>query len=194
MRTFIAIEIPPDIRSRISQLIEDLRPAAPNVRWARTEGLHVTLKFLGEVPLPKVDTVKQALASIRGIDPFVIQIGGAGYFPTERAPRVVWLGVQAGHELTALAARVDAALGPVGFAKEDRPYKPHLTLARVQMPAKIAALQQQLRKSEPLDVGSFTATEFYLYESKTAPKGSIYSKLERFAMAPVSSEGSPRQL
>src|ERR1035437_1318706 len=87
MRTFIAIDIPDEIRRKIQDVIETLRPAATNVRWSRAEGLHLTLKFLGEVPPTKLEKVKTSLAAVHLQAPLALRVQGIGYFPNERSPR-----------------------------------------------------------------------------------------------------------
>ncbi len=188
MRTFVAIDIPAAIRERIRELIEALKPAATNIRWSRPEGLHITLKFLGEVPPAQVEQVKLALFEVHLGDPLPIAIQGAGYFPSERSPRVIWLGISAVSELADLAGRVETNLELLGFAKENRPFSAHLTLGRIGTPGKIFAVQELLRKREPLAFGSFTAKEFFLYESKLSSKGSVHTKIARFDIAGSSSK------
>src|SRR5579885_325573 len=100
MRAFVAIDIPSNIRERIRDLIGALKPLDPNIRWARPEGVHITLKFLGEVPLPKVEQVSSALSNVKLPASFRVGIEGCGYFPNERSPRVAWLGIEAGMELS----------------------------------------------------------------------------------------------
>jgi 2'-5' RNA ligase len=185
MRIFIAIEIPQVIRTAIAELINSLKPAANNVRWSRPEGLHITLKFLGEVEPSRIDEVTHALSAVHSTPPFSVAIQSAGYFPNERSPRVVWLGIQAGAELPQLACSVEAALIPLGFENKQRAFSPHLTLGRVKPPGKITAVQESLQRREPLLFGSFMATEFFLYESKPSRTGSVYNKLARFQIAPA---------
>jgi RNA 2',3'-cyclic 3'-phosphodiesterase len=180
MRTFVAIDIPPEIRDGIRELIATLRRAPSNVRWSRPEGLHITLKFLGEIPPDKVDSVKLTLQSLPAAEPIAVSITGAGFFPNERAPRVLWLGIEAGPELAQLAARVEDSLAPLGIAKEDRPFSPHLTLGRIRDNVGITSLRDLLKRQEPLQLGSFSATAFYLYESQLSSSGSIYKKMAQF--------------
>ena len=184
MRTFVAIDIPSPIRLKIADLVETLHPAITNIRWTKPEGLHITLKFLGEVPPADVEEIKLKLASIHLATPLPVRICGAGFFPNARAPRVIWLGVNGGTELGALAGQIEETLLPLGFAKEDRAFSAHLTLGRPREPGRLAALQELLRRREPLDMGSFVANEFFLYESKPSPKGSLYLKIARFEIAP----------
>jgi len=192
MRTFVAIDISDEIRSKIRDLIQTLQPAAPQIRWARPEGLHVTLKFLGEVPLGKLETIQATLASVRSPVPIALRVQGAGYFPNERSPRVIWLGVDGGKELLELVEQVEENFRTLGFAREKRPFSGHLTLGRLRMPGKIVALQELLREREPLALGSFVARELFLYESKLSPGGSEYFRIARFEFAPLATN-RPKQ-
>ena len=190
MRTFVAIEIPAEICKHIRELLVALQRAPAEIRWARPEGLHITLKFLGEVAPEKVGLVKARLQALPAFAPLPIEIRGAGFFPDERAPRVLWLGIHAGPELQQLAASVEDSLVSLGFPKEDRPFAPHLTLARsagarsaigrTKTAGSLSALRELLRLREPLEMGAFTAHDFFLYESQAAPGGSVYRKLARF--------------
>src|SRR6266404_4653435 len=131
MRTFIAIDITPPIRESIRALLAELKQTERRIRWSRPEGLHITLKFLGEVPPARIGDLKACLASIRTPAPFAISIRGSGYFPGERSPHVIWLGVDGDGDLGALASIIEQAIEPIGFPREKRPYSAHLTLGRV---------------------------------------------------------------
>jgi 2'-5' RNA ligase len=189
MRIFVGIEIPSDIRQRIRELIEVLQRGAAPIRWSRVDGMHITLKFIGDAPAEKVDQIKVALQAVSPVGPVSIRIQGAGYFPSERAPRVVWLGVQADPQLAELAEHLEQGLVPLGVPKEDRLFAPHLTIGRLRTPAPIPAVRELLRQREPLDLGAFTAREFCLYDSQRLPDGSIYKRLARFPLSePVREE------
>jgi 2'-5' RNA ligase len=180
MRTFVAIDLPSEIRRKVAQLIAALQPTTTHVRWARADGLHLTLKFIGEIAPEKIAEVTNRLSAIRIAAPISLAIRGAGYFPNERSPRVIWLGVEAGDDLPALAAQVEEALLPLGVQKETRLFAAHLTLGRLNGPERIPLLQEVLRR-QPLDFGSFDAGEFFLYESQPSRGGSLYRKIARFA-------------
>ncbi|MBI3933659.1 MAG: RNA 2',3'-cyclic phosphodiesterase [Acidobacteria bacterium] len=188
MRTFVAIEIPGEIRDRIQKLMETLRRAPANVRWSRPESLHITLKFLGEIPAEKVGQVKKRLQALPAAAPVTIRLAGAGFFPNDRTPRVIWLGIEAGPELHRLAASVEQNLLSLGIPKEDRNFSPHLTLGRIRAADGVATLRTILQQQEPLEMGTFTAAEFFLYESQLAPGGSIYRKVARFPLGAPAAE------
>lgn len=183
MRIFIAIDIPEAIRAEIRRVMDALRASAPRLRWSRPAGLHITLKFIGEIPPARVEQVQQLLSALPPAPAMQISLRQSGFFPGERKPRVFWLGVQAGPELAALAKRIDTELATLGIAVETRSYNPHLTLARIEAPSDVERLPEALSKLGPLDMGTFVASEYFLYESKMSPGGSIYTKLHHFPLS-----------
>jgi 2'-5' RNA ligase len=195
MRLFVALDIDDPIRERITRFVEGVRNFAPDARWAKEESLHVTLKFIGEQAESSVDQIKEALAATAGRSTQIV-FRGYGFFPTPNSARVFWIGMEAGPELAALAAEVDAKLTPLGIAKEERNFTPHLTLARSSRASGAPGrrkedgprrtfhrLQEKLSALPAPDFGSMTAHEFFLYQSRLSPKGSTYTKLARFDLA-----------
>lgn len=180
MRIFIALDIPEEIRNRMTEYMEDARKLVPDARWARIEGLHVTLKFIGETSEARVQEIKLALGGIKA-EPFGIEFAGVGFFPNPKSARVFWIGVQGGEALSKLAASVDAALENIGFAREEKAYHPHLTLARAGSHP-LRALQPLLKDSPP-QFGTMAAKEFFLYQSQPQRGGSRYTKLEKFSLS-----------
>jgi RNA 2',3'-cyclic 3'-phosphodiesterase len=194
MRLFVALDIDESIRERIARFAEGASPFAPEARWAKPESLHVTLKFIGERPDDALASIRQALSTVHGTA-IAIQFRGYGFFPTAKSPRVFWVGMQAGPELAALAAAVDGATSTLGIPKEDRAFSPHLTLARAAggsgSPRRMAQdrpnrafqrLHEKLSALPSPEFGAITAREFFLYQSQLSPKGSKYTKLERFVL------------
>jgi 2'-5' RNA ligase len=188
MRLFAALDIPEDVRSKLAALAAKLRAGSPKARWARIEGLHVTLKFIGEASQEKAQAIKSALASLPARNTFAINFGSLGFFPNERRPRVLWAGVAAGPELAALAADVEMALAALGLAREERAFSPHLTLARFDSPRDLEALRAVIEKAGPLEFGAATAREFHLYQSVLKPGGAEYTRLATFPFAGRTSE------
>lgn len=138
-RVFVAIELPSHLRERIKDHIDDLRDEFPKVRasWIREENLHLTLKFLGDTPVNRVEKLSQAAErAARSVAPFEISIGGCGAFPPRGQPRVLWIGVKdlSGH-LAALHQGLENECALSGFEREPRSFNPHLTIARVRAPA-----------------------------------------------------------
>ncbi len=136
LRTFIAVELDQELKATLTEIQTRLRGAVPPraVRWVQSEGIHLTLKFLGDTPLDKVEQVKAALALAAGqIPAFTITVAGVGCFPDARRPRVVWVGIQEpSGSLARLWQAVESHVAPLGFPTEKRPFSPHLTLGRVQ--------------------------------------------------------------
>jgi 2'-5' RNA ligase len=177
MRLFMALDIPADIRARLTEYMERARALASEARWARVEGLHVTLKFIGHVDDAAVEKIKAALSAIKAT-PFEVKFTGVGFFPNPNAGRVFWTGVDGGNSLPKLASTIDAAMEKLGIARETKHYHPHLTLARTNS-RPLRGLKPLLEEPTP-QFGTMTAREFFLYQSQPQKGGSKYTKLERF--------------
>lgn len=178
MRLFIALDIPAEVRAALTSYMERARLLAPEARWARVEGLHVTLKFIGHVDDAAVGNIKSALRSIKTVS-FEVKFAGVGFFPNPNAGRVFWAGVDGGENLPRLASTIDAAMEKLGIPRETKPYHPHLTLARTSS-RPLRGLKPLL--DEPPQFGTMTAREFFLYQSQPQKGGSKYTKLERFEL------------
>jgi 2'-5' RNA ligase len=183
MRLFTGIDLPPDVITNLENLLDRLKPTA-QINWSPPRNLHVTTKFIGEWPEDRLAELKSALGALPARAPISITIEKLGFFPNPHSPRVFWAGIQAG-DLAGLARDTEEALATLGIAKEQRAYSPHLTLARIKTPGKQPALLQAVAKLPSLEFGSFVADRFYLYQSRTAPSGSVYTKLSEFPLAHV---------
>ena len=195
MRIFVGIDLDDAIRTKIARFLDGVRGFAPDARWVRPESLHITLKFIGEQKPEQMAAITERLQIVQGKNTD-IRVAGFGFFPTAKALRVFWIGIQAGHELAELASDIDSALAELQIPHEERPFSPHLTLARGgggsgspkwrkgDGPNSIfAELQKRLAAMSELDFGTMTAREFFLYQSQLSPGGSKYTKLQRFALA-----------
>ncbi len=180
MRLFVALELTDAVRGAIRDLASRLQRARADVRWVRPEGMHLTLKFIGEVPEEKLSAIKQALSAVRSSRPVEMEFRGLGYFPHERRPRVLWVGIEASENLTELAAQMEAALEPLGLERENRPYVPHLTVGRFKSTKRLDLLQEEIAALPSTEIGRIETSEFFLFQSKLSPKGAEYTKLERF--------------
>jgi 2'-5' RNA ligase len=194
MRLFVAIDIDDAIRGKVIRFIEGVSGFAPDARWARPESLHVTLKFIGEKSEEEADKIKRALKMIAP-DAFDLTFRGYGFFPSTRAPRVFWIGINGGPKLTSLAATVDETLAQLDIPKEEHAYTPHLTLARGaggsgsprkqrgdHPNSRFQRLQEKLAELPAPEFGTMTAREFFLYRSQLSPAGSKYTKLAGFRL------------
>ena len=188
MRIFVAIDLPDDIRARIRELMDLLRSAAPGLRWSRPEGLHITLKFAGEISEAQIEEARRGLTGLPPAAPLPISIAGSGFFPSAKRPRAFWLGVKAGQELPLLAAQIDAEMSRINIPTETRPYTPHLTMARADGSVNLKQLEDQLARIGQLDLGTFTAKEYFIYKSTLSRGGSIYTKLFRIEMSGAAKE------
>jgi len=190
MRLFVALDIDESIREKIVGFIESVREFAADVRWVKTESLHVTLKFIGETSKP--DEIEHALSQIQAT-PIEMRFRGYGFFPTPKSARVFWVGIESGTTLSGLAKTIDETLIPLGIAKETHSFSPHLTLARSgsgrpshqkkdRTNRNFQRLQEKLEALPVPEFGTMTAHEFFLYQSQLSPKGSRYTKIADFAL------------
>jgi RNA 2',3'-cyclic 3'-phosphodiesterase len=194
MRLFIALDIDEAIRERITRFVEGVRNFAPDARWVKPETLHITLKFIGEQPDTSLEKIKHALSTVQE-SATEINFRGFGFFPAVKSARVFWIGIDAGPQLSVLAAAIDEKMPALDIAKEERPFNPHLTLARGaggsgsprwrkgDGPNRMfQKLQEKLSALPMPEFGSMTPREFFLYQSHLSPKGSKYTKLAGFAL------------
>ncbi len=179
MRLFTGIDLPEQVRERLERLLMHLRPIA-HLKWSPVYNLHVTLKFIGEFPEEKLPELETALRSMPPRQPISAEVKGLGWFPNPHHPRVFWVAVHAGGELAALASDIDSAVQPVGIAAEERPFTPHLTLARIKDPVPLQALRGAIAQLDSVEFGSFAIDRFYLYRSQPGSAGSIYTKLSEY--------------
>lgn len=180
LRTFVAVEITGAIRARAGELITALGGTTADVKWVETHNLHLTLKFLGEVHEREIAQVCQAVA--RGaaeVQPFELQVRGAGAFPNAARPRTVWIGADRGaQEMVVLHDRVEAALAELGYREEHRRFQTHVTIGRVRGGGPgILELGTLLQQRANAAVGSMTVQKVTVFSSALTPSGPIYEVL-----------------
>jgi len=180
MRAFIAIELPESIRDALRREQARFRAVCPDARWTRPEGIHLTLKFLGDISNHQEAQVKDALSRMEPFEKFTVRVQGFGFFPGAKRPRVFWAGLDAPPALEQLAAQVESAVAPLGFPPENRLFKPHLTLARFKIPRPQPKVEALLAVQNSALLGSFEVSEFFLWESRLLPGGAEYHKVARF--------------
>lgn len=185
LRLFAALDIPEEVRERIAKAVSRNAGLLPQARWVRKENLHLTLKFIGEFPLERlgglVDIVE---AKALNGEPFTVALKGCGGFPSPGKARVIWVGMGKGQkEAASLAAELDSGLAKVGVGRETRPFRGHLTLARLRNPLDcspcLASLEEDLAGLEDMD---FMISEITLYRSFLRPGGPEYVPLRRFGL------------
>jgi 2'-5' RNA ligase len=180
VRLFIALDLPYSVRHSIRALITRLRPESTGARWVRPEGVHITLKFLGETGERKLDLLQPALETIQSPQPVEMYFRGLGFFPNEFHPQVVWCGVDASPNLVQLAKDVERTLESLGWEPEGRPFVPHLTLARFKSHDGLDKLVRAANNLKSYDFGHTFESEFHLFESMLKPSGAEYKKLATF--------------
>ena len=180
MRLFTGLDLSEDVLANLARLLGRLRPTA-RIRWSPVENFHITTKFIGEWPPGRLHELTAALAALPPRPAIAVSIRRVGFFPNPHAPRVFWCGIEA-PGLEALAADTGRATAALGIAREDRAYSPHLTLARIQERLNLQPLRETIAALDSLEFGSFTATGFFLYESRRGPSGSVYTKLAEFPL------------
>lgn len=184
IRCFVAIPLPEDILAELDRVSRQLRDLGIDARFPRPESIHLTLKFLGDVPesvIPDILTTLEARVSRH--EPFEVNVRKAGVFPHLANPRVVWLGIEPEDELRQLQLSVEKGLVELGFEKERRRFSPHLTLARVKSRRMIANLMHYVEVHGPsLELGSFAVGTVILYRSELRPDGAVYSQLGSAAL------------
>jgi 2'-5' RNA ligase len=176
VRLFVAVNLPRPLRGAIFAAGTPLRAAAPSVRWVDPEGLHLTLKFLGEVADGRSGEIVAALErACAGARPFPLEVGGFGAFPTAARARVVWVGCEAAPPLELLQHGIEREFAALGFPVEGRPFRPHLTLGRAKADARggVRGLEDHLATLVFSD--TFTVASVDLMESTLTPRGARYA-------------------
>jgi len=190
IRTFIAIDLPEATRQGLAAVREQLKQSRAGVRWVKPDSIHLTLKFLGNISPAQVEDIAAAAAQeVRDEPPITLGAAGLGAFPSRRKPRVIWIGMEGEvQRLTRLQARVENALEPLGFVREKRVFRPHLTIGRVKDHRRLQAPIDAMTTLELPEFDSFDVTEIILYKSDLRPTGAIYTKLHRIPLAASASK------
>jgi RNA 2',3'-cyclic 3'-phosphodiesterase len=176
-RLFIALTLPAAVRDVLAALAVPL----PGVNWTPPEQLHVTLRFLGDVPAEQSDPMAERLAEVQ-VAPFILPVEGVGAFPPNRPPRVVWIGIGSGHpRLFQLRQRIDDALLASGLQLDVRTFHPHVTLARCTENA-AAAIGHWLHAHRETAAPPFRVESFDLYSSELRPAGAVHTLKRRFPL------------
>lgn len=182
IRTFLAIDLPDQIKAALGKVQKQLKPRVEGVRWTRPEGIHLTLKFFGYVVGDDCAGISNAVkAATKGVKPFNLEIGTIGAFPGPTRPRVIWIGIGGQtQELIDLQQNLDLLFEQIGFPPEDRAFKPHLTLGRVKVPGSAVGFAKVLEEGGNYKAGGFRCHGLTLFRSDLRPDGAVYSKIEEF--------------
>jgi 2'-5' RNA ligase len=187
MRTFIAIDLDSGLKASLEALVGELgrAPDSRSIRWVGAAGMHLTLKFLGEITEEQAARVSSVLETIaprhRAFD-LVLESTGA-FPPGRRSPRVLWVGVVPAPPLLAFQENIEGEMEKLGFPREKRPFHPHLTLGRMKFPARLDLLIQELNKHQGRRFGEMRVEKFTFFQSTLRPSGAEYTVLKEFGLA-----------
>jgi 2'-5' RNA ligase len=183
IRAFVAIRIDPAVAQKIGELQAKLDSPLQGIRWVKPENLHLTLKFLGPVSEDKIASIADSLRrALRDVPRFSVLCSGLGVFPDIKRAKVLWVGLE-GNSIARLAETIEGALEPLGFAREKREFKPHLTIGRWREAARRAdALRQETDRGRNVELGASPMNEVILYQSALQPAGAVYTALKVFPL------------
>lgn len=184
MRTFIAIDLDSSIKDRVIQLLARLDCGNNAIRWVKPHGMHVTLKFLGDVTEEKASEVETVLEeTVRNRRAFPLKVKGTGRFPPGRAtPRVLWVGIEGGDALLALQADLENGLVRIRFPREKRTFHPHMTLGRVKSGHALGPVLRELERHQDTDFGKMTVSKITFFQSTLKPSGAEYTVISEFSL------------
>jgi 2'-5' RNA ligase len=180
IRSFLSLDPPEEIIREIGQVQNRLKKIIHgDVRWVRPEGIHLTLKFFGDISKNAVASISVVAGqAATAVGPFELAIGGVGFFPDQNRPRVIYLDMNGEvARLMTFQKGLEQALQEIGFPREERPFRPHLTLGRIKSPKGLMGLAEALRKGETYAAERFTASGLSLFKSDLTPQGAIYTRL-----------------
>lgn len=184
IRAFVAANLDPDLKAALARVQDRLKATRADVGWVRSDNLHLTLKFLGQVEAGRIGAIGEAVAAAAtGCGSIRLVFQGLGAFPSPRAARVVWIGLSHGAEaLAELQARIEEKLESLGFAREAQPFTAHLTLGRVRGPAHREQLARALTGASAEPLGEMVLKRIELMKSNLSTGGSRYSILQSFPL------------
>jgi len=185
-RVFVAIEVPTALRRKVTDHIDRLRESIPEVRasWSREDNLHLTLKFVGDLPITSVERLSSAAAiAATKVEPFEIVVEGCGSFPPSGQPRVLWIGIDLGAQTSCLhlTRALEDECAEAGFPREARPFHPHLTIARIRKPRgsrQLAAIHKEIGFTREI-VG---VAELTVFRSELRSEGSRHTVISRHSL------------
>ena len=183
VRAFLALDPPGEVLNEIAAIQNRMKKLlAGDIRWVNPAGIHLTLKFLGDITRADIATVADAVSPVAATyAPLSLEIGTAGFFPDVKRPRILWIGTDGDVKgLIALQAAVENALAGCGFPREKRSFRPHLTLARIKSPRGFTGASVLMDGSSDYRAGSFVGRSVTLFQSTLTPKGAVYTELAQF--------------
>jgi 2'-5' RNA ligase len=183
LRSFIAIELPGEVKASLAGIQQSLKKSGADIRWVKTDNIHLTLKFLGDIEEKSVASIIQMLkGTCKNHKVFSIEISNIGTFPVKRSPRVLWAGINDHGELMKLQLEIDKGMASLGFEPEKRVFSPHLTFGRFRSSRGRGALMEKIDMIKHDSFGLFDVRSIYLIKSDLNPSGAVYSRLAEFPL------------
>ena len=177
IRAFVAVEIP--LFREVEELVEALRNCRAKLSVPRASSLHITLKFLGDIDQGQIGDIREVMKTVAAkLQPFEARISGVGAFPNVKKPRILWLGIEDDGSLGKIAEEIDSGLASVGFPREQRGFRSHVTIARIKSGSNLEQAMSIISGKENALFGSFQVSEMKLKKSTLTPSGAIYDDLE----------------
>ena len=181
IRSFLAVKLPAPLKEELERVQNRLRSELPKLAWVKPSGMHLTVKFFGDIELDQVEEIQEYVQRVvQRLTCFSLEVQGLGVFPNIRMPRVLWAGISGEAEiLSRLVYDLDEALETLGFPKEGKPFNPHLTLARIKSQGREVGevLEKKKLLVPAVAIGSIDVTQVSLFKSELRPSGSVYTCL-----------------
>lgn len=175
-RGFIAVDI--DVFPKLLEFEKEIKETGANVKLVEPENVHITLKFLGDTNESQIDEIDKIMKdAVKGIDPFNIQLKGAGVFPNQNYIKIIWMGIKQGEPIGLIVREIDEQLSKIGFKKEKRGFSPHLTIARVKSAKGKNEILHVIEKYGDVQFVDIRVDSIKLKKSDLTPKGPIYTTL-----------------
>jgi len=183
IRCFIAVNLPDEIKKTVGNVISELKKTGADVKWVNAGNIHLTLKFLGNTDASLIPAMTEALSKkVSLCKPFYITIAGVGCFPSEKRPRVIWIGIEDSEILSCIKKDIDVVLSGFGFAPEERAFSPHFTIGRVRSLQKMRELMYSFEEFRKSDFGRVEVSAIHIMKSELKPAGAEYSSLGRISL------------
>lgn len=183
MRCFIAIELSDKVTSLLCEIEERLKKSKANIKWVKPENIHLTLKFLGNIKEENADEISQKMKkACKKYKPFTIEVTGIGIFPNLRAPRVIWAGILENNTLQQIQESIDLEMMSLGFEREKRKFKPHLTLGRFRSGTGKEGILEEIKTHEKNSFGTVHAQSISLMKSELHPEGARHTKISEVTL------------
>jgi 2'-5' RNA ligase len=183
LRSFIAIELPEEVKSALSRLQDKLKESAVDIRWVKPDNIHLTLKFLGDIDDKNIGNIVQQLeGACAKYSFFELAVSGIGVFPNVRSPRVMWAGLKYEDAFAGFHGEIENGLASIGYEREGRRFSPHLTLGRFRSFKGKASVSERIELHKNDRLGSIGVRTISLMESKLSPSGASYSRVKEIAL------------